>query len=184
MRRLTLTAFALALTAVEAQVSCTTHDDCIGINFIDATDQPVGSGKGYCRSQDRGCYYCDAGAVFSSGQTETRNCMEMDNSVDGDCCYPCGGAYCTPPPSPSPPPTPPTPPPPLLSVVAEWMSERASDRPVIHPGVWPTTGDTYALHATFDAAAPTTEGARRPPRAPRAARAPAPLTTGPPRAQL
>ena len=89
-----------------------------------------------------------------------------------------------PPPSPSPPPTPPTPPPPLLSVVAEWMSERASDRPVIHPGVWPTTGDTYALHATFDAAAPTTEGARRPPRAPRAARAPAPLTTGPPRAQL
>ena len=58
------------------------------------------------------------------------------------------------------------------------------DRPVIHPGVWPTTGDTYALHATFDAAAPTTEGARRPPRARPAARAPAPLTTGPPRAQL
>ena len=164
------------------QVSCTTHDDCIGINFVDSTDQLVGSGKGYCRSQDRGCYYCDAGAVFPSGQVETRNCMEMDNSVDGDCCYPCGGTYCTPPPSPSPPPTPPTPPPPLLSVVAEWMSERASDRAVIHPGVWPTTGDTYALHATFDAAATTNEGARRPPRAPPAA--PAPLTTGPPRAQL
>ena len=34
----------------------------------------------------------------------------------------------------------------------------------------------------LDAAAPTTEGARRPPRAPPAARAPAPRSTGPPRA--
>ena len=83
MRRLSLCAFALALTAVEAQVSCTTHDDCIGINFVDSTGQAVGSGKGYCRSEGKGCYYCDAGAVFSSGQTETRNCMDMDNSVDG-----------------------------------------------------------------------------------------------------
>ena len=44
MRRLTLTSFALALTAVEAQVDCTTHDDCIGINFIDSTGAAVGDG--------------------------------------------------------------------------------------------------------------------------------------------
>ena len=73
----------------------------------------------------------------------------------------------------SPPPVPPSPPAPLLSVSAKWMSERASDRAVIHPGVWPTTSDTYILMVRATRTSSWyrgIKGARRPPRAPPAAR--------------